>query len=79
MDNNLIFLLLLVLCSSTASGIMFWMALKNFESLSNKITYVIILSIFFTPAGAWFFSLFYKLKENVSVLRREKYKVKVSN
>ena len=79
MDNNLIFLLLLVLCSSTASGLMFWMALKNFESLSNKITYVIILSIFFTPAGAWFFSLFYKLKENISVLRREKYKVKVSN
>ena len=78
MDTFTIFLMILiVLLSSTASGLMFWMALKNFESFNHNLTYVIILSMLFTPAGAWFLSLFYKMRENISALRNEKYKVRI--
>ena len=77
MESNIIFLILLVLASSTVLGLMFWMALKNFESLTHKVTYVIILSLLFTPAGAWFFSLFFKLHENITALRSEKYKARL--
>ena len=76
MESNVIFLILLVLASSTALVLMFWMALKNFESLTNNLTYVIILSLLLTPAGAWFFSLFFKLHENITALRSEKYKAR---
>ena len=79
MEINVLLLILLALASSTALGLMFWMALKNFGSLSNSLTYVIILSLFLSPAGAWFFSLFYKLNENIKALRLEKYKARFNN
>jgi hypothetical protein len=69
MENNIFLLILLASVASTALGLMFWMALKNFGSLSNSLTYVVILSLFLSPAGAWFFSLFYKLNENLKALR----------
>ena len=71
---NEILLIFLALCSSTALGLMFWMALKNFESLSNKLTYVILLSLFLTPVGAWFVSLFYKMRESTIALRSGRYR-----
>lgn len=71
---NVILLILLALCSSTALGLMFWMALKNFESLSNNLTYVIVLSLFLTPAGAWFVSLFYKMRESTITLKSRSYR-----
>lgn len=71
---NVILLILLALCSSTALGLMFWMALKNFKSLTNTLTYVIVLSLFLSPAGAWFVSLFYKMRESTIALRTERYR-----
>ena len=71
---NVILLIILALCSSTALGLMFWMALKNFESLSHNLTYVIVLSLFLTPAGAWFVSLFYKMRENTIAIRYRRYR-----
>lgn len=70
---NVILLIILALCSSTALGLLFWMALKNFESLSNNLTYVIVLSLFLTPAGAWFVSLVYKLNESLKGLKGERH------
>jgi len=79
MEINVLLMILLVLASSTALGLMFWMALKNFGSLSNSLTYVTILSLLLSPVGAWAFSLFYKLNENIKALRSEKYKARFNN
>ncbi len=53
-------------------GLMFSMALKNFDDLSNKLTYVLILSIILTPLGAWLFSNIYRLSKNIFKFKKLK-------
>ena len=80
MDTFTIILILIISSlSATAIGLMFWMAMKNFEGHKYSITYVIILSIIFTPVVAWFISYFYKLPKNISALRSDSHKIEIIN
>ena len=77
MEMNTFLFIILGLCSATGSGLLFWMALQNFEGINHKLTYVIILSLFLTPAGAWFFSNFYRLSKSFSALKQNKNQVPI--
>lgn len=72
MEENVILIIIIILLSSTAFGLMFSMALKNFDDLTNKLTYVLVLSIAFTPAGAWFLSNMYRFNKNIAVFKKLK-------
>ena len=63
---------MIALLSSTAFGLMFSMALKNFDDLTNKLTYVLVLSIAFTPVGAWFLSNVYKFNKSIAIFKKLK-------
>lgn len=69
MGNNTYLMILIVLVGSTAIGLMFSMALQNFKNLKRGFTYVVLLSLLVTPAGTWFVSILYKMKESLSALK----------
>ena len=72
MQENTILIIIIVLLSSTAFGLWFSMALKNFDDLPNKLTYVLVLSIAFTPVGARFLSNMYRFNKNIAIFKKLK-------
>ena len=61
-----------MLLSSIAFGLLFSMAVENFDDLANKLTYVLVLSIAFTPVGAWFLSNMYRFNKNIAIFKKLK-------
>lgn len=70
MSNNLIPVILLIICAAAACALLFKMTLKNFETLNNKLTFTILFTILLSPLGAYVFSAVYKYRESSSALRR---------